>query len=168
MCIPKREAITYNVTFHNIIWLNDWGTISPNSYFVTMATLHSYSTATAIEDELPIRHMLALLPYALVSHTRLMRSYEQHLRCYFFVLRCRLISQMTCLFTNICLINLPTLAALAAELPLQTSKCHFPNQDICQLAGRCPQKPLDAGQSWSLQQHIRIQMHAANTIIRWA
>lgn len=86
-------------------WLGSW-TVSPNTNFVAMVILHSGSRAKAIEDKLPICHMLALLPYVLISDTRFMRSYEPQLRYYFFIPRCRLISPMTCLFTNICLINL--------------------------------------------------------------
>ena len=87
-------------------YLNDWGTVSPNTYFVAMVTLHSGTTAKAIEDKLPICHMLALLPYVLISDIRFMGSHEQQLRYCFFILRWRFISPMTCLFTNICLINL--------------------------------------------------------------
>lgn len=87
-------------------YLNDWATAFPNTYFVAMVTPHSGTTAKAIEDKLPICHMLALLPYVLISDTRFMCTYEQQLRYYFFIPRCRFISPMTCLFTNICLISL--------------------------------------------------------------
>lgn len=42
-------------------------TVFPYTNFVAMVTLHSGSAAKAIEDKLPICHMLALLPYVLIS-----------------------------------------------------------------------------------------------------
>ena len=75
--------------------------------FVAMVTFQPGSTAPAIEDKLPICHMLALLPYVLISDTRFMGSYEQQLRHSFLIRRGSFTPPMTCLFTNICLINLP-------------------------------------------------------------
>lgn len=129
----KWEAIIWSEAFLSnmtlllgkiFVYLNNWGTVSPNTYFVAMATLHSGTTAKAIEDKLPICHMLPRLPYVLISDTRFMCSYGQQLKYYVFVLRCRFISPMTCLFTNICLINL--LPWLKRSCPNRLYQVPFP------------------------------------------
>lgn len=87
-----------------------------------MVTVLSGSTTKAIEDKLPICHMLALLPYVLISDIRFMCLYEKQLRYNFFILRWKLISAMTCLFTNICLINLlPWLQSICLK---RLTECH--------------------------------------------
>lgn len=107
------QAFTiYAIDDDSIGWdigdFNNWVfDLSNRINLVAIVTLLSGSIARAIKDELPICQMFVPLPYVLIFATKSICSYEEQWRCRFFLVReYTSISPMTCLFINICSINL--------------------------------------------------------------